>query len=333
MSASKNLGWKNTPVLVIGGLGFIGVNLTSRLITQGARLTVLTPSRERHAGQAAEFENHGVKVVEGDLRDRGLIVTLVAGQQYVFNLSGQSGAVRSMEDPWTDLDINLRGTLVLLESMRDVNPHAKVVVAGSRLQYGRAEGMPVAEDAPKEPLSLHGIHKRTVEQYLRLYGRLFGLRFAVARVTNPYGPGQPSGRTAYGVINRLIHLALADRPLTIYGDGAQLRDYIHVDDVVSAMMALAESSKVDGRAYNVGSGSGTSLADAAKMVVDIAGAGRVEHVEWPLLAAQIETGDFVADISRIRNELGWTPTIALRPGLERTVALYRASVSRSAPRE
>jgi nucleoside-diphosphate-sugar epimerase len=135
------------------------------------------------------------------------------------------------------------------------------------------------------------------------------------------------------VINRLIHLALADRPLTIYGDGAQLRDYIHVDDVVSAMMALAESSKADGRSYNVGSGSGISLAEAAQIVVDIAGAGRVEHVEWPALAAQIETGDFVADISRIRNELGWTPTIALRQGLERTVALYRASVSRSGPRD
>ena len=332
-SAAAALGWKNTPVLVIGGLGFIGVNLTSRLITQGARLTVLTPSRERHAGQAAEFEGHGVKVVEGDLRERGLMAGLVAGQAYVFNLSGQSGAVRSMEDPWADLDVNLRGTLVLLESLRDVNPQAKVVVAGSRLQYGRAESVPVSEDAPKEPLSLHGIHKRTVEQYLRLYRRLFGLRFAVARVTNPYGPGQPAGRTAYGVINRLIYLALADQPLTVYGDGAQLRDYIHVDDVVSALMALAESPKTDGRSYNVGSGTGLSLAEVATMVVDITGTGRVEHIEWPALAAQIETGDFVADISRIRHELGWSPTIGLRQGLERTVALYRASVSRTAARD
>jgi UDP-glucose 4-epimerase len=325
--------FKNTPVLVIGGLGFIGVNLTSRLITQGARLTVLTPSRERHAWRAAEFESHGVKIAEGDVRERGIVSSLVAGQEYVFNLSGQSGAVRSMEDPWADLDVNLRGSLVLLESLRDVNPQAKVVVAGSRLQYGRAETVPVPEDAPKEPLSLHGIHKRTVEQYLRLYGRLFGLHFAVARVTNPYGPGQPQGRTAYGVINRLIHLALADQPLTIYGDGAQLRDYIHVDDVVSALMVLAESPKTNGRSYNVGSGTGTSLADVARMVVEIAGAGRVEHVEWPALAAQIETGDFVADISRIRREVGWSPTIALHQGLERTVALYRASLSRSAHRD
>ena len=313
-----------SPVLLIGGLGFIGVNLTSRLVSGGARVTVLTPSRERHAWQAADLERQGVTVVEGDLRDRALMADLVVGQHYVFNLSGQSGAVRSMEDPWTDLDVNLRGTLVLLESLRAVNPAAKVIVAGSRLQYGQAESVPVAEDAAQEPLSLHGVHKGTVEQYLRLYRRLFGMRFSVARVTNPYGPGQPAGRTAYGVINRLIHLALAGEALTVYGDGAQLRDYIHVDDVVTALMLLASSPQADGRSYNVGSGTGTSLADLAGMVVDIAGAGRVEHVAWPTLAAQIETGDFVADISRIRRELGWSSTVDLRPGLEQTVAFYRA---------
>ena len=116
-----------------------------------------------------------------------------------------------MEDPWTDLDVNCRGNLVLLEAMRARNPHAKLVFAGSRLQYGSPTRMPVAEDDAGDPLCLHAVHKRTVEEYLRLYGALFGLRFTIARVTNPYGPGQPTGRTAYGVINRLIHLALADR--------------------------------------------------------------------------------------------------------------------------
>ena len=319
----------NSRVLVIGGLGFIGANLSSRLIAHGAQVTALTPSRERHAEQAAAFEREGATVVEGDLRDRSLMSDLVAGQAYVFNLSGQSGAVRSMEDPWTDLDVNLRGSLVLLESLRAVNPQAKVVVAGSRLQYGRTDVVPVSEDAPKAPLSVHGIHKRTVEQYLRLYSRLYNLRFAAARVTNPYGPGQPRGRTAYGVINRLIHLAVADQPLTIYGDGAQLRDYVHVDDVVSALIVLAESPKADGRSYNVGSGTGTSLADVARIVVEIAGSGRIESVPWPPLAEQIETGDFVADISRITRELGWSPVIGLRQGLEQTVASYRDAVSRA----
>lgn len=322
---------RDTPVLVVGGLGFIGLNLTARLVRLGACVVVLTPSRERHAGQVRAFEDDGVRVVEGDLRDHALMSRLVAGQQFVFNLSGQSGAVRSMDDPWTDLDANCRGTLVLLDAIRHTNPAAKVVTAGSRLEYGRPASIPVAETTLGDPLCVHAIHKRTVEQYLRLYRRLFGLRFAIARVTNPYGPGQPAGRTAYGIINRFIHLALADDDLTIYGDGRQLRDYVHVDDVASALLALAMSPDAEG-AYNVGSGTGTAMADLATMVVDLAGAGRITHVEWPPLAAQIETGDFVADVSRIHRDVGWTPSVELREGLERTVAFYRSAIGQSVDR-
>ena len=311
-------------MLVVGGLGFIGVNLTARLIEAGAKTTVLTPDRNRHAEAATAFERAGVAVIEGDLRDRTRVTDAVRGQQIVMNLSGQSGAVRSMEDPWSDLDVNCRGNLVLLEALREHNRAAKIVFAGSRLQYGHPEHLPVSEDAPQEALCLHAIHKQTVEKYLTLYGKLFGIRYAVARITNPYGPGQPVGRTAYGVINRLIHLAIADQPLTVYGDGAQLRDYVHVDDVVAALLVMAASDRSDGRVYNIGSGTGTRLVDLARAVIEIAGGGRLEHVPWPALAEQVETGDFIADISRIERELAWRPTIALRDGLERTVSFYRA---------
>ena len=324
MCREEDLTLRGSRVLVVGGLGFIGVNLTGRLIEAGAQTTVLTPDRNRHAEAAAAFERAGAAVIEGDLRDRTRVCDAVRGQQIVMNLSGQSGAVRSMEDPWSDLDVNCRGNLVLLEALREHNPAAKIVFTGSRLQYGHPEHLPVSEDAPQEALCLHAIHKQTVEKYLALYGKLFGIRYAVARITNPYGPGQPVGRTAYGVINRLIHLAIADRPLAVYGDGVQLRDYVHVDDVVAALLVMAESNRADGRIYNVGSGTGIRLVDLARAVIEIAGGGRVEHVPWPAPAEQVETGDFIADISRVERELGWRPTIALRDGLERTVAFYRA---------
>jgi nucleoside-diphosphate-sugar epimerase len=314
---------RDSRVLVIGGLGFIGVNLSSKLAELGARVAVLTPDRAKHTGDAAAFERSGIEVIEGDLRDQPLLERHVAGRQLIVNLSGQSGAVRSMEDPWTDLDVNLRGNLVLLEALRARNRDAKVLFAGSRLQYGHVDHLPAGEDAPQEALCLHAVHKQTVEKYLDLYHRLFGIRYSVARITNPYGPGQPSARTAYGVINRMIHLAISDRALTIYGDGTQLRDYVHVDDVVAALIAMASSPSADERAYNVGSGTGTKLVDLAGQVIAIAGAGRIEHVEWPALAQQVETGDFVADVSRIGRELGWQPAIALRDGLEQTVAFYR----------
>jgi UDP-glucose 4-epimerase len=309
--------------LVIGGLGFIGVNLTTRLADAGANVAVLTPDRARHAEEVAAFEKNGIEIVEGDLRDQSLIEQHVADRELIINLSGQSGAVRSMEDPWTDLDVNCRGNLVLLEALRARNRDAKVVFAGSRLQYGHVDELPTSEDAPQTALCLHAIHKQTVEKYLDLYGRLFGIRYSIARITNPYGPGQPSSRTAYGVINRMIHMAIADRGLTIYGEGTQLRDYVHVDDVVSALVTLASSPAADGRAYNVGSGTGTKMVDLAARVIAIAGRGRIEHVAWPALAQQVETGDFVADVSRIAAELGWRPRVGLTEGLTRTVEFYQ----------
>ena len=154
--------------LIIGGLGFIGVNLTDRLIADGHAVTVVTPSRARHEARAADVEARGGRVVEGDLRDAAVMARAVRDQELVFNLAAESGAVHSMEDPWTDLDVNCRGNLVLLEALRVVNRDALLVFVGSRLQYGRQARQPVGEDQAPEPLCLHAIHKSTVESYLRL---------------------------------------------------------------------------------------------------------------------------------------------------------------------
>lgn len=312
---------------VIGGLGFIGINLTEHLAKRGVRVTVVTRSLDRYRAAAADCEQWGVGVCEGDLRDAGAMRAAVAGQDVVFNLAGRSGAVQSMEDPWTDLDVNCRGNLVLLEALRAHNPAAKLVFAGSRLAYGRAGADPVAEDRTVDPLCVHAVHKIAGEQYLKLYGRLFGLKFTVARLTNPYGPGQRRERDAYGVVNRLIHLALSGQTLRIYGDGRQRRDYIYIDDAVDALISLGEAGAANGRIFNVGSGVGTPLVDMAHAITSIAGGGRIEFVPWPPLAERVETGDFVADIGRIRREIGWAPRTALHDGLRRTVAFYRAQAA------
>jgi nucleoside-diphosphate-sugar epimerase len=249
----------------------------------------------------------------------------VRGQDVIFNLAGQSGAVRSMEEPWEDLDVNARGMLTLVEAVRRGNPASRVIFTGSRLEYGRVGSDPVRETHGTDPLCVHAVHKLVAEQYLRLYERLYGISYAVARVTNPYGPGQPRSRTAYGVVNRLIHLALAGEALPIYGDGSQRRDYIYIDDTVHALLGLG--SAASSGVYNVGTGAGTSIAEMARSIIAAAGGGRLEFVEWPALAEQIETGDFVADISRIRTEIGWRPAVSLDEGLRRTVEFYRAHVA------
>lgn len=313
-------------VVVIGGLGFIGGNLSRRLAADGARVTVVTPSRARHAEDASDLERGGIHIVEADVRDRAAMTSVVEGQDVVFNLAGQSGAVRSMEDPWTDLDINCGGALSLLEAMRVANPSARLVFTGSRLEYGRVDALPVSEHHGASPLCVHAIHKLTVEQYLKLYRELFGIRYAIARITNPYGPGQPRSRTAYGVVNRMIHLALSGDVLPIYGTGGQRRDYIFIDDTVEALCALAVGAATDG-AYNVGTGIGTPLVEMARAITRMAGGGRIEFVAWPPLAERIETGDFVADVSRLRHDTGWAPSVELEDGLRRTIAHYRARVA------
>lgn len=320
--------YRDRAVLVIGGFGFIGVHLTRELVRLGARVTVATPSLDRHGESIADPALAGIRALEGDLRDAAAMRGAVAGQEIVFNLAGRSGAVRSMEDPWTDLDVNCRGNLVLLEALRVESPSAKLVFVSSRLAYGRPDASPavtgVNEGDAVDPTCVHAVHKLAVEHYLRVYAKLYGVKFSAARLTNPYGPGQPRERTAYGVVNRLIHLAMAGEALPVYGDGRQLRDYIYIDDAVQALLALGSEPGCEGRMYNVGSGVGTPLVDMARAITSIVGQGTVAFVPWPKLVAAIETGDFVADVSRIGRDAGWQPRISLNEGLTRTVAFYRA---------
>lgn len=318
--------YRGRRTLVLGGFGFIGSHLTHRLIDGGSTVTVVTRGRDRHREAARDVEQRGASVIEGDIRDDGAMRAALAGQQVVFDLAGRSGAVRSMDDPFTDLDVNCRGTLTLLEAVRAVSPAARVVFSGSRLSYGATGSDVAAEDHRMAPRCMHAVHKLAAERYVQLYGQVYGVRFAVARITNPYGSGQPRDRVAYGVVNRLIHLALSGERLPIYGDGLQRRDYIHVDDVVLALMRLGESSAPDG-VYNVGSGVGTPIVEMARAIVAIAGSGSVAHVDWPSLEQQIETGDFVADVSKIRCDTGWHPSVTLDEGLRRTIAFYRSHVA------
>jgi len=313
-------------VCIVGGFGFIGARLTDALIAAGADVVVVTPDRHRHSAAASRVEAAGGRVVDADVRDVAAMRAAVAGCEVVFNVSGQSGAVQSVERPAVDLDVNCTGNLALLEALRLDAPGAKLVFAGSRLVYGVPKTLPVEEEHPLAPLCPHGVHKAAVEQYLAIYNRLHGIRTTALRITNPYGPGHPTGRSAYGVINFLIQRALAGQAVPIYGDGSQLRDYVFLDDVVGAMLRVGVDRRSDGRVYNIGSGTGTTMIETARLIVEIAGAGRLEHQPWPRIAREIETGDFVADVARIANEIGWRPTVALSDGLRRTIA---ASIAQS----
>jgi UDP-glucose 4-epimerase len=308
-------------VLVTGGLGFMGFNLVRALKARNAHVSVLSRSWPP-LPEVVESTLAGVTFVKGDIRDRVVTDGAVTGCELIFHLAGKSGPVASNDSPLDDLDVNSRGTLTLLESCRRLNPTVKVVFPSSRLVYGAAARLPVTEDEPTAPLSIYGIHKLAAEQYLLLYQRLYGLRASILRITNPYGPFQRPEQNRYGIVNWFIHEALHDRTLTVYGKGAQLRDYIHVDDVVQAMLTAGLAPEADGKIFNVASGGGVSFLEMAEHIIKVAGRGRLEHVEWPADAALVETGDFVADTSRIAECLAWKPRIPLATGIEDVIDRY-----------
>jgi nucleoside-diphosphate-sugar epimerase len=308
------------PVLVTGGLGFIGSNLVASLLLEGAKIRVLDHSWPR---ADSGFDADRIEYIRADIRDPVTARDAVDGCAVVFNLAGRSGSVASNASPLEDLDINCRGHLNLLEACRETNPGVKVVFPSSRLVYAPTDHLPVSESAPKGPLSIYGIHKLAAENYHLLYDRMHHIRATILRITNPYGPHQRRAQDRYGIINWFIQQALNNLDLTVYGDGHQLRDYVHIDDVIRALMMAGESSAAEGKILNVGSGHAISFTHMAELVLERAQAGRVRFVEWPSEAANVETGDFAADISLISQVLGWKPEVDFQDGIDGAIRAYR----------
>jgi UDP-glucose 4-epimerase len=313
-------------VLITGGFGFIGLNLAHALRDVGAHPCVL--SRSWPTDLAAFQDNgEGATLFKGDIRDSRLVERAVEGSELIFHLAGKSGSAASNSSPFEDLDVNCRGLLVLLEACRRVSPTPKIVFPSSRLVYAAPQPIPVREDAPTMPLSIYGIHKLAAERYLLLYHRLYGLRSTILRITNPYGPFHRQEQNEYGIVNWLINLAMHDRSLPIYGTGGQLRDYVHIDDVVNAMLLAGQKNEADGAILNVGSGVGVSFSEMAELIVRVGGQGTVTHVDWPVDAAGVETGDFVADTSLIHTCLGWRAATPLNTGVQDVISRYRESMA------
>jgi len=241
----------------------------------------------------------------------------------IFNLAGQVSHIDSMRDPYTDLEINCRSQLTVLEACRNFNPTVKVVFAGTRQVYGKPDSLPVDESHLVRPTDVNGINKAAGEYYHLVYNNVFGVRACSLRLTNVYGPRQLLKHNRQGFIGWFIRLAIEDRVIQIYGDGSQLRDFVYVDDVVDAFLRAGADDSCNGGAFNVGGDRPISHRDLASLILDIAGSGRVEYIEWPPDKKAIDIGSFYADSTRFGRATGWTPSVALRDGLAETIAFYR----------
>jgi UDP-glucose 4-epimerase len=229
-----------------------------------------------------------------------------------------------MQDPETDLDINCRSQLSLLEACRENNPEARVVFAASRQQYGRPQFVPVTEEHPLVPVDVNGINLVAGERYHLLYDEVYGIRAASLRLTNTYGPHLLMKHDRQGFITTFIRLALEGKPIRVFGDGSQLRDFTYVSDSVDAFLAAGVTDAVYGQALNVGGIEPVSLLDVAQLCQELAGAGgTVETVPWPPERAKIDIGSIYVDHARLTELTGWEPQVGLRAGLTETFAFYR----------
>ena len=263
-----------------------------------------------------------IKFVQGDIRDGSLVKSLVREADLIFSLAGQVSYVDSNTDPLLDLDINCKGHLQVLEACREAKSKARLVFASSRFVYGKIDYNPVDEGHPFNCLSIYGIHKLAGEKYYRFYQEAYGLETVSVRIANPYGPRQQMKHSKYGIVNWFIRLALEGKPLTIYGEGRQGRDYIFVEDLAEAMLVLAQAPGVSGEVYNLGSATSTPFIEMARLVAAAVPGTQVKQVEWPADRYFVETGDYISDIGKISAAMGWRPRTPLKEGIERTVAYY-----------
>lgn len=315
----------NARVLITGGAGFIGSTLAFRLLELGAQITLVDSLIPEYGGNLfnlTEFRQR-LELHISDVRDPHAMRHLIQGQDFLFNLAGQTSHLDSMQDPMTDLDINGSAQLSILEAVRRYNPKLRIVFASTRQVYGRPAYLPVDEKHPIKPVDINGIHKIAAEEYHRLYGEVYGLACTSLRLTNTYGPGMRVRDARQTFLGIWIKQVITGVPIKVFGDGSQLRDFNFVEDAVDAFIRAAIFPEAKGRVLNLGSSEVISLIDLASLVCEVNGSGRAELMPFPADRKNIDIGDYYSDYQLAKDILNWRPTIPLREGIERTLAFYR----------
>lgn len=313
-------------VLITGGLGFIGSNLAKALVGYGAYVTVVDSLIPQYGGNPFNIDGFADRLTVNvcDVRDPFAMAYLLQGKDYLFNLAGQTSHMDSMTDPQTDLDINANAQLSILEACRESNPGIKIVFASTRQLYGKPDYLPVDEKHPIRPVDVNGINKLAGEWYHLLYNNVYGIRACALRLTNTYGPGMRVKDARQTFLGIWVRLLIENQPIKVFGDGLQLRDFNYVDDCVEALLLAGASNEANGKVYNLGSSEVIGLRDLAEMMVNLGFGGSFELVPFPPERKAIDIGDYYSDFSLISNELGWTPKVGLREGLQKTMAYYMA---------
>jgi UDP-glucose 4-epimerase len=316
-------------VLVTGGAGFIGSNLAHRLVALGSQVIIADSMMKDYGGNRFNLRGieNRVEVEIKDVRDEAAMRRLVYGQEFVFNLAGQVSHIDSMQDPYTDLELNVRAQVSLLEACRKSNPEARIVYTSTRQIYGKPDCLPVDESHAVRPSDVNGINKLCGELYHMLYDRVYDLRVVSLRLTNTYGPRQLVKHSRQGFIGWFIRQIVEGSQIQLYGDGSQMRDFNYVDDVVEALLLAATNEQASGQVFNLGGDEPVTLKSLVEMMIEINGGGSYRLVPFPPDKKRIDIGNFYGDYSKIKKALGWQPRVPLAEGLRKTIEYYRENLA------
>mgnify|MGYP001363156077 FL=1 len=312
-------------VLITGGLGFIGSNLARRLVEFRNNVSVVDSLVPEYGGNLRNLHDlkDKIKIDLTDIRDSYLVKELIMGQDYIFNLAGQTSHLDSMEDPFTDLDINAKAQLSILEACRKHNPQARIVYASTRQIYGRPKYLPVDEKHPLHPVDVNGINKIAGEQYHILYHEVYGIASSILRLTNTYGPRMRIKDSRQTFLGIWIKNLLQGKPIQVFGNGKQRRDYNFVDDVIDALILAATSIHSIGKSFNLGAPDPLNLEQTAKIMCNQIDGAYYEMIPFPEDRKVIDVGDFICDFSAFSSSFGWNPKINFKEGISKSIDFFR----------
>jgi UDP-glucose 4-epimerase len=317
--------YQDKKVLITGGLGFIGSNLAIRLVEWGADVTIIDSMIPEYGGNLFNIESikNQVRVNFSDVRDPHSLEYLVKDQDYLFNLAGQVSHIDSMTDPLTDLDINTRAQVVILETCRKFNPRIVVVFASTRQIYGKPQYLPVDERHPLYPTDVNGINNMAGEWYHTLYHNVYDLNTVSLRLTNTYGPRQLLKHNRQGFIGVFVRQIIQGEKIRIFGDGKQIRDMNYVDDVVDAMLIGGSKPECYGHVYNLGGNEPINLINLVQLLIELNGSGDFEVIPFPPEKKRIDIGDYYGDYRKFSQMTNWQPRTSLKEGYTKMIAYYK----------
>ena len=313
--------FRNTNVLVTGGMGFIGSNLVAALLRQGARVTIVDPCISGCGGDPRNLgeDIHQVEWLPFDIGHTSVIEEAIRSAQVIFNLAGEIRHQHSMVDPLRDLTINTRSQLLFLQRCAQLNPGVRIVYAGTRQVYGSPRYLPVDEDHPVAPLDFNGVHKQAAASYHQLLSRQGLLDACVLHLSNVDGPRMALDVPGQGFLMTFARCLRDGRTIEVFGSGKQLRDPLYVDDAIEAFLLAGSTARLPSRTYNLGGPGTLSLWEIATLATELAGAPPPRLRPFPEEHLQIDIGDYATDCSRIGMELGWRPRINFDEGMRRTL--------------